>query len=85
MRTIYVLLASKQYDSAPKVLRAFHTEAEAIAVKEMIDACNPTRPVEVVATRLDGQAEARPLAPPTHGFPAGVPFVALSNAETTAA
>jgi hypothetical protein len=75
MKTIYVLLASKQYDATPKVLRAFHTEADAIAMKELIDACHPSRAVEVVATQLDGQADPKPFPSIPAPLPNGWPLV----------
>lgn len=53
MKTIYVLVAAKVYDASPKVLRAFHTEADAIAMKDLVDACNPSRAVEIFPTQIE--------------------------------
>ncbi len=75
MRTIYVLIATKQYDTAPKVLRAFHTEADAAAMKEIIDACNPSMAVEIFPTQIDWPEKSLTLktGPAPIGLPVGQP------------
>jgi len=79
MRTIYVVLASKHYDTSPKVLRAFDTQAEADGLKELIESCSPSRQIEVVPTQLCGEPvlptpfpdllrDPPPLPPPSSLF-----------------
>ena len=53
MRTIYVIVSSVKYEPAPRLLRAFAAEDQAQIVKEMIDACGPSRTVEVVPVQLE--------------------------------
>jgi len=96
MRTIYVVLASKHYDTSPKVLRAFDTQAEADGLKELIESCSPSRQIEVVPTQLCGEPvlptpfpdllrdpppNPWPPRPIGIGTTSGDPFVASSNAD----